>query len=68
MMQQRQKWIQYIHIKSLKSMARPSLINTRKLLMHLKATSYFCCEYDGRHKARLVADGHLTLDPFESTH
>ena len=26
----------------------------------------FAVKYDGRHKARLVADGHLTLEPVES--
>ena len=26
----------------------------------------FCVEFDGRHQARLVADGHLTPEPVEN--
>ena len=36
--------------------------------MHLKTMVHliFAVIYDGRHKARLVADGHLTPEPVES--
>ena len=34
----------------------------QKIRVHL----IFAVKYDGRHKARLVADGHLTPDPVES--
>ena len=27
---------------------------------------YICCQVDGRYKARLVADGHLTPEPIEN--
>ena len=30
------------------------------------SSSYFGVKKDGRHKARLVADGHLTPEPVES--
>ena len=34
----------------------------QKIIVHL----VFAVKYDGRHKARLVADGHLTPEPAES--
>ena len=34
----------------------------QKIRVHL----IFAVKYDGRHKARLVADGHLTPEPVES--
>ena len=34
----------------------------QKIRVHL----IFAVKHDGRHKARLVAGGHLTLDPIES--
>ena len=34
----------------------------RKIRVHL----IFVVKYDGRHKARLVADGHLTQEPVQS--
>ena len=36
----------------------------QKIRVHL----VFALKYDGRHKARLVADGHLTPEPVESIH
>ena len=35
---------------------------SQKIRVHL----IFAVKYDGRHKARLVADGHLTPEPVES--
>ena len=32
----------------------------------IKAHLVFACKHDGHHKARLVADGHLTPDPIDS--
>ena len=32
----------------------------------IKVHLVFAVKFDGRHKARLVADGHLTLDPVEN--
>ena len=32
----------------------------------IRAHLIFAVKYDGRHKARLVADGHLTPEPAES--
>ena len=37
-------------------------IGYQKIRVHL----IFAVKYDGRHKARLVADGHLTPEPVES--
>ena len=36
------------------------------MLPENQRSSYFAVNYDGRHKARLVADGHLTPEPVES--
>ena len=36
----------------------------QKIRVHL----VFACKYDGRHKARLVADGHLTEVPVDSVY
>jgi hypothetical protein len=36
----------------------------KKIRVHL----VFDCKHDGRHKARLVADGHLTDEPLESVY
>ena len=70
LMPQSLKWTQYIHMNCSESMKRPSMTNKRsdectryqKIRVHL----FFAVKYDGRHKARLVADGHLTPEPVES--
>ena len=60
-------------IMSFKTMGKPNMIpsreryqmhqmDTRKFRVHL----IFAVKHDGRHKARLVAGGHLTPDPIES--
>ena len=36
----------------------------QKIIVHL----IFAVKYDARHKARLVADGHLTPEPVESSY
>ena len=39
-----------------------ALLGYQKIRVHL----FFAVKYDGRHKARLVPDGHLTPEPVES--
>ena len=55
MMQQRQDWTPYIHMKSSKIMTMPSLIDKRKLSMYHKITLHliFAVKYDGKHKLDL---------------
>ena len=42
------------------------VINAPQGYQKNQSSSYFAVKYDGRHKARLVADGHLTPEPVES--
>ena len=60
-----------VYIMYSRKMSRPSLLDTGKPSTHHQATresesTIFAVKYDGRHKVRLVADGHLTPDPVES--
>ena len=43
-------------------------INSPPGYQKIKVHLIFAVKYDGRHKARLVVDGHLTPDPLESIH
>ena len=67
------RWTKSMNIKSFKTMGKPNMIPNReryqnapngyqKIRVHL----IFAVKHDGRHKARLVAGGHLTPDPIES--
>ena len=40
--------------------------NSHKRYHRIKIHLVFAVKFDGRHKARLVADGHLTPEPFEN--
>ena len=40
--------------------------NPPKCYHRIKVHLVFAVKFDGRHKARLVADGHLTLEPVEN--
>ena len=42
------------------------VINSPPGYQRIRVHLIFAVKYDGRHKARLVADGHLTPDPVES--
>ena len=42
------------------------MINTPPGYQIFRVHLIFAVKYDGRHKARLVADGHLTPEPVES--
>ena len=42
------------------------VINVRPGYQIIRAHLIFAVKYDGRHKARLVADGHLTPEPGKS--
>ena len=62
-----------LEYKVFKSGIKQSLINTRKsqtlpkVSYHsIKVHLVFAVKFDGRHKARLVADGHLTPEPIEN--
>ena len=54
------KWDKAILDKCKKVMNPPKVYH--KIKVHL----VFAVKFDGRHKARLVADGHLTLEPVEN--
>ena len=41
-------------------------MNPPKGYHRIKVHLVFAVKFDGRHKARLVADGHLTPDPIEN--
>ena len=62
MMPPRRSWIKSMSIKSSLTMGEPSTSRRPEINVHLK----FACKHDGHHKARLVAGGHLTLDPMDS--
>ena len=69
MMPQRLNWTLYIHIKSSKSMKydkQKKVMNAPPGYQKIRVHLIFAVKYDGRHKARLVADGHLTPEPVES--
>ena len=42
------------------------VINSPKGYHRIKVHLVFAVKIDGRHKARLVADGHLTTEPIEN--
>ena len=42
------------------------VVNPLKGYHRIKVRLVFAAKFDGRHKARLVADGHLTPDPIEN--
>ena len=42
------------------------MINASQGYHKIRVHTIFAVKYDGQHKARLVADGHLTPDPVES--
>ena len=54
------KWDKAILDKHKRAMNPPK--GCRKTKVHL----VFAVKFDGRHKARLVADGHLTPEPVEN--
>ena len=54
------RWDKAIHDKHKKVMNPPKQYH--KIKVHL----VFAIKFDGRHKARLVADGHLTPEPIET--
>ena len=67
------RWTKSMNIKSFRTMGKPSMIPSReRCQMHQMDTrksgfaSSFAVKHDGRHKARLVAGGHLPSDPIES--
>ena len=71
MMLQRLNWIPYIHIMYFKSMKKQymkkkKVINAPPGYQKIRVHLVFAVKYDGRDKARLVADGHLTPEPVES--
>ena len=41
-------------------------MNPPKGYHRVKVNLVFAVKFDGRHKARLVADGHLTPEPIEN--
>ena len=45
-----------------------TVMNSPKGYHRIKVHLLFALEFDGRHKARLVADGHLTPEPIENIH
>ena len=58
------RWNLWLNTKYSKSGIKLSLINIRKSKTLLKVIKG--SKFDGRHKARLVADGHLTPEPIEN--
>ena len=42
------------------------VMNSPKGCHRIKSHLVFAVKFDGRHKARLVADGHLTPEPIEN--
>ena len=42
------------------------VMNSPKGYHRIKVQLLFAVKFDGRHKARLVADGHLTPEPVEN--
>ena len=42
------------------------VINAPQVYYKIRVHLIFAVEYDGRHKAGLVADGHLTPEPVEN--
>ena len=42
------------------------MLNPPQGYLRIRVNLIFAVKYDGRHKARLVADGHLTPEPVES--
>ena len=62
------KWNPCQNTKYSKSGMKQSLINKRKSKTLLKVIIglVFAVKFDGRHKARLVADSHLTPEPIEN--
>ena len=57
------------------TMGEPSMIPNEKRItsapqgnQKIKVHLVFACNHDGHHKARLVAGGHLTPDPIDSTY
>ena len=62
------KWNNYVSMKS--SLTKESF-HIRKFQedsIHYRVHMVFDVKHDGRHKARLVADGHLTQTPVESVY
>ena len=43
------------------------VMNSPKGYHRIKVHLVFAVKFNGRHKARLVADGHLTPDPIEKS-
>ena len=66
------EWNPCQNTKYSKSGIKQSLINIRKsktllkVIIGSKVHLVFAVKFDGRHKARLVADGHLTPEPIEN--
>ena len=62
----------YIHMRSSKSIKRVKYDKQKKVMngppgyQKIRVNHIFAVKYDCRHKARLVADGHLTPEPVES--
>ena len=53
---------------NLKSSLTKRIINAPQGYQKIKVHLVFACNHDGCHKARLVAGGHLTADPIDSTY
>ena len=69
MMLLRLNWTPYIHIRysrGMKKHKQKKVINAPPGYQKIRVHLIFAFKYDGRHKARLVADGHLTPEPVES--